>query len=49
MKGGLTSSGDGETGDQKRQRGRRPPLDDISVTEGKMKTQRREGRVKGRR
>lgn len=50
MKGGLTRSNDGEKGDQRRERGRRAPLDDISVTEGKMKTWREEkGRVEGRR
>lgn len=49
VKGGLTRSNDGENGDQRRDRGRRTPLDEVGVTEGKIKTVRREVRVKGRR
>jgi len=49
VKGGLTKSNDGESSDQRRERGRRRPLHEIGVTGGKMKTLRGEVRVKGRR
>lgn len=43
--GGLMIGRDGESGDQKRRKGEEPPLDDISVTQGKVKILAAEGRV----
>lgn len=49
MRGTLTRRDDGENGDQRRERWSRALLDEMGVTEEKMKTLRREVRVKGER